>query len=109
MDKKAKKILFETFWKAGGWIDSKDRQLDETDFHYAKSKGLMFDPITIHHDDCINQLLDLIDQISEESIIKAFLSSLSTRNLAHRSAIASYYLAKSIPRHTYTPEISGTF
>lgn len=109
MDKKAKKILFDTFWKSGGWIDAKDRKLDVADFHYAKSKGLMFDSITIHHDDCINQLLDLIEQISEESIIKAFLSSLSTRNIAHRSAIASYYLAKNIPKHKYTPEVSGTF
>lgn len=109
MDKKAKKILFDTFWKSGGWIDAKDRKLDVADFNYAKSKKLMFGPITIHHDDCINQLQNIVDQISEESIIKAFLSSLSTRNLAHRSARVSYYLAKSLPKHKYTPVVSGTF
>lgn len=34
MDKKAKKILFNTFWKSGGWIDAIDRKLDVADFNY---------------------------------------------------------------------------
>jgi hypothetical protein len=37
-EKKAKNILFKTYWK-NGWIDDKERRTIPTDFEYAKSKG----------------------------------------------------------------------
>lgn len=43
MDKKAKDILFKTYWSSSGWKDNKST--DPSDFVYAKSKGLMFDPL----------------------------------------------------------------
>lgn len=39
--------------------------------------------------------------------MKAFLSSLSERRLDWRSGIASYYIAKLITPHKYTPVESG--
>lgn len=67
----------------------------------------MFDPITISHDDCINQIIEVVNSISTEQVVKAFLISLSTRRLDWRSGIASYYIAKLITLHRYTPVESG--
>ncbi|MDR1888656.1 MAG: hypothetical protein LBQ81_04665 [Zoogloeaceae bacterium] len=105
MDKKAKQILFKTYWKNGGWID--DRHTPEQDFDYAKQKGVMFDNITITHDECIKEIIKLTQKISIDTAVKAFMASLSTRHLELRSGLASYFLAKSIPPHNYKKVISG--
>lgn len=105
MDKKAKHILFQTYWSAEGWRDKPVTAPD--DFLYAKEKGMMFDPFTISHDDCVSQIVKLAASISMEQTAKAFLSSLSTRRLDWRSGIASYHIAKLIPLHTYVPVESG--
>ncbi len=118
MDKKAKKILFETYWKNGGWIDKNiwengklvpnpARIVNKDDFEYAKQKGLMFDNLTISHDECIKEIVKISQLISKEKVAKAFLSSLSTRRLEWRSAIASYHIATIMPLHTYKPVVSG--
>jgi hypothetical protein len=86
MDAKAKKILFATYWKSG-WIDAKDRKLSADDFEYAKSQGLMFDPFSIDHDACIQEIRRLVGEISLEQVAAGFLSSLSSRRLDWRSAI----------------------
>ena len=108
MDKKAKKILFKTYWN-NGWIDDEDRKIDDSDFAYAKEKGLMFDPLTISHDECVEKIVKLTSDISEEKIVKAFLSSLSNKRLDWRSGIASYFIGKKIKPHKYTPAVSGEF
>lgn len=105
MDKKAKNILFQTYWSAKGWKDKPC--IDPDDFVYARKKGLMFDPFTISHDDCVNQIVELADSISSQQAAKAFLSSLSARRLDWRSGIASYYIAKLMTPHPYTPVESG--
>lgn len=107
MDKKAKKILFSTYWK-NGWIDSEDRALSSEDFEYAKSKGLMFEPFSISHDDCIKSIIKLVEEIPNEKIANGFLSSLTSRRLDWRSSLSSYSIAKNIEKHKYTPAISGT-
>jgi hypothetical protein len=106
MDKKAKNILFKTYWK-NGWINENDRIITKEDFEYAKSKGLMFDNITITHDECINEILEIIEKISMEKVSQAFLSSLSNKRLDWRSGIASYFIAKQLIKHTYSKAISG--
>ncbi|MEJ6520366.1 hypothetical protein PQI64_11475 [Shewanella bicestrii] len=107
MDKKAKRILFSTYWK-NGWIDANNRSLSESDFNYAKSKGLMFYPLTITHDECIIAITALVKGISQAQVTKGFLSSLTSRRLDWRSSLASYAIAQKIPSHHYTPVISGT-
>jgi hypothetical protein len=106
MDKKAKNVLFKTYWK-NGWIDAKDRTIKQEDFEYAKSKGIMFDKITITHDQCINEILEIMEKIPIEKISKAFLSSLSSRRLDWRSGIASYFIATQLIKHTYSKTING--
>jgi hypothetical protein len=105
MDKKAKAILFQTYWKGGRWADA--YSTDPSDFAYAKEKGLMFDPLTISHDDCVARIIDLASVITRDEPARAFLSSLSARRLEWRSGIASWFVAKQIAPHTYTPVVSG--
>lgn len=107
MDKKAKNILFKTYWK-NGWIDEDERQTSPADFAYAKSKGLMFDRLTISHDECLNEIFQILPTITIEKVAKAFLSSLSSRRLDWRSGLASYFIAKQLTKHSYTPALSGT-
>lgn len=105
MDKKAKQILFDTYWTSGGW--KRERVTAPQDFAYAKEKGVMFDPLTISHDECVVQIAQIVAAISAEQVAKAFLSSLSSRRLDWRSGIASYYIARQLPAHAYTPVPSG--
>jgi len=107
MDKRAKKILFQTYWK-NGWIDRAKRSISQEDFLYAKEKGLMFDPLTISHDECIAKIITVAAEISQDKITRAFIASLSTRRLDWRSALASWFIAKQLPPHRYTPVVSGT-
>lgn len=107
MDKKAKDILFKTYWSSKGWKMGKECYTDPDDFAYAKEKGFMFDPFTISHDDCVKRIIEIRDTITLDQVTKAFLSSLSTRRLDWRSGIASYYVAKHIIPHKYTPVESG--
>lgn len=107
MDKRAKRILFHTYWSSKGWKEGAERQTSPEDFAYAKEKGLMFDPITISHDECVKRIVKLADTITMEQVAKAFLCSLSTRRLDWRSAVSSYHIAKLFTEHKYTPVESG--
>lgn len=107
MDKKAKKILFDTYWSSSGWKMGEERNVAPEDLAYAKEKGLMFDPLSISHDDCVEQIVKISGEISFDRVVTAFLSSLSTRQLDWRSAVASYFLAKSFQKHNYAPVESG--
>lgn len=69
MDKKAKRILFKTYWN-NGWIDDKNRKIDDSDFAYAKEKGLMFDPPTISFDECVEKIVKLTTKMSEDKYNK---------------------------------------
>lgn len=107
MDKKAKDILFKTYWSSAGW--RRDRVTAPEDFLYAKEKGLMFDPLTISHDDCVDRIIEIVNTITPEQVARSFLSSLSTRRLDWRSGIGSYYIAKLFIPHKYMPIESGHF
>ncbi|WP_028594998.1 hypothetical protein [Paenibacillus assamensis] len=101
MDAKAKKILINTFWSSGGWR-SGGYSYTEEDFQYAKSKGLMFDPITLSHEECVLALRELHERkITKEIVVRAFLHSLSTRKVYLRSALSSFALTHQLPIHTF--------
>ena len=100
MDKKAKKTLLNTFWSSSGWKDQPDECAGK-DFDYAKSKGLMFDPITITHDQIIQRLHELHKVITKERVASAFLHSLSTKKVYLRSALSSWALTSELPVHSF--------
>ena len=106
MDKKAKSILFKTYWSSQGW--KSEFKTDPIDFDYAKSKGLMFEPVSMSMKEVIANLESLVSQIESKKITDGFLSSLSNKRLDWRSALASYFNAKLIlegKREFYRPEI----
>lgn len=106
IDKKAKKILFDTYWK-GGWIDEEDRKIIPDDLRYAQSQGVMFDPMSITHDDCIYEIIRICADLTSSLVGGAFLASLSTRRVDWRSALASYHFGVQMKKHTYMPVVSG--
>ncbi|MNU63183.1 hypothetical protein D3C71_524300 [compost metagenome] len=104
MDSKAKKILMNTHWSSGRWREGGFICSDE-DFQYAKSKGVMFDPVTISHDECVRRLSELHERsITKDKVVRAFLHSLSTRKVYWRSALSSYALTHNLPIHSYAQQ-----
>jgi hypothetical protein len=106
MDKKAKNILFKHYWK-NGWIEDNERTTTKEEFEYAKAKGLMFDPLTITHNQFLDAIFEILPAISKDKVAKAFLSSLSSKRLDWRSGIASYFIAKQLEPHKFTKVVSG--
>ena len=91
MDKKAKKILFNRYW-ASGWKSQNEIYTSPEDFAYAKEKGLMFDPITISHNDCIKRIVKLANTISMEKVVKAFLQGGWTGEVQQHPTILQSFL-----------------
>lgn len=74
-----------TFWSSSGWKQERESFSGE-EFEYAKSKGLMFDPITITHNEIINRLHELHQQkATKERVAAAFLHSLSTKRFIYEA------------------------
>ncbi len=96
MDKKARQILLKTFWHTGGWKPSNQVVLCGPDFEYARSQGVMFDPITITYDELVDKLRILHKGLTIEQVSEAFLHSLSTRKLYLRSALSSWVLTRKL-------------
>lgn len=98
-DKRALAILFGHYWSPRGWIREHERTLTLADFDYAKSKGLMFDPIDVVHASVIHRLVAAVRQNVQRLIADAFIASLSTRRLEWRSALGSYAVFRHLQDH----------
>ncbi len=105
VDKKAKQILMKTFWSSAGWKDTRTITFAGEDFEYAKDKGLMFDPVTMSHDECVLRIVELHKLITKEMVAQAFLHSLSTRKVHLRSALSSWALTHSLLPHPFESNI----
>lgn len=98
-DKKAVTILFATYWSSTGW--KKERTISPEEFAYAKAKGLMFDERTIRHDEIVQTARAMAEEVGHESVSRAFLASLSSREAAFRSALGSFAATRWLPSHSY--------
>lgn len=107
MDKKAKRILMQTFWGTGGWKPGVKVFAGE-DFEYARSCGLMFDPLNSTHDELVKRIVALHSHITLDQVSAAFLHSLSTRKTHLRSALSSWSLTNDLIEHTYAANLSAT-
>jgi hypothetical protein len=99
IEKRALKILFDTFWSSVGWKQNGLQGLNAEDFAYAKSKRLMFDPVLLNHSDAVVRLSSLVKQLTKRQVADAFLASLSTRRLDWRSPLGSYAVFQQMPLH----------
>lgn len=98
-DKKALKILFDTYWGCGGW--KRETLVSDEDFDYAREAGLMFPAAELGHDEVVRRVGAAWQALSRERVGGAFLASLSSRQLAYRSALGSYAIARNFPRHVF--------
>lgn len=106
MDKRAVKILFDAYWSASGWRSAPPVVTAE-DFQYAKSRGVMFDPIAPSHEEAIARLRSVVAKLTVRQVVDGFLASLSTRRLDWRSALGSFAVARHLPAHQPTHEGPG--
>lgn len=104
IDKKALKILHDTYWSSTGW--RKDRHITPEDFAYAQEKGLMFDPVSLSHNEIVNLVLASWSKVTHAKVTNGFLASLSSRRLDWRSALGSFAVARHFPKHKYTGKIT---
>lgn len=98
-NKRALKILFDTYWSSKGW--KKEKTVSPEDLAYAQNAGIMFQSVSLSHDDIVNWLKSAFKPINLENVSNAFLVSLSTRRLELRSALGCYAIAKNFPAHKY--------
>ncbi len=98
-DKRAVKILFDTYWTIDRW--SQHRTTHPSDLAYAIAKGVMFPSTIVSHDQTLINLQKLCGEISPEQVGNAFLASLSARELALRSALGSFAVGRHQKPHKF--------
>jgi hypothetical protein len=101
-DRRALKILKDTYKNYSGF-DPEPPLPPPKDYDYARSKGLMFDPVHRTHDQNVNWLADVCAQVRPQEVARGFLASLSGR-LEWRSALGCYAFFQHMPRHKYSPK-----
>lgn len=105
LDRRAVKILTQTFWSSAGWHAKPQTAPD--DFAYAKSKGLMFDPLDQTHDQLIEAVVEATACTRKRDVARAFVASLRSRRLDLRSALGSYAVSRNLPVHAVGPSDVG--
>jgi len=99
VDKRALRILFDTYWSVAGW--KKEPETPPDDFSYAKAAGLMFDPVGLTHDQAVEWALRSKRLASKERVVAGFLASLSSRRLELRSALGSCAVLRHFHPHRW--------
>jgi hypothetical protein len=106
-DKRALKILFDTYWSSSGWRSAgKPAWIPETppdDLEYAIRAGVMFPRRRCPHDDAVARIHTLRSQIIPSQVGLSFVASLGSNQPARRSALGSYAVALHMPRHRHSP------
>jgi hypothetical protein len=105
-DKRALKILFDTYWSSKGWKSvATPNWIPDTppaDLTYAYDAGVMFPAQRLSHDEAIRRIVELRALIHPLQVGSAFVASLSRNYLAQRSALGSYSIALNMPDHSFT-------
>lgn len=104
LDKKAKQILFRTYWSSAGWVS--EPTTTQEDFDYALKAGYMFKPISLLHDDTVDWVRSTVEKTVLRRVSDAFVSSLSSRRLDWRSALGSYAVALNFPQHRFSGRLT---
>jgi hypothetical protein len=97
LDKRASGILVNTYWSPTGW--RREPTVAPDDFAYAKSQGMMFDPVRLSHDQAVHAALKAASALSQAEVIDAFVASLGSRRLDLRSGLGSYAVARHLREH----------
>ena len=78
-------------------------KVDHTlDIKRGIDKGILIAPYIRSHDDLLKELSEVQSSLKLEDVVNGFLYSLSTGKNQYRTALASYLLARSMPKHEAT-------
>ena len=103
-DKRAVKILFDTYWSPVGWKQHGSGPVTPpNDLAYAMQAGLMFPPATLNHDAVVERVLSLRSEIAPAQVGLAFVAGLSMKQPAILSALGSFGVALNMPAHRFSP------
>ena len=105
VDKKAIKILSDTYWTSAGW--RKTPLVSPEALEYAKTAGVMFDAFQATHDQIVARAMAAALEVDQRSVANGFVASLQTRQLDIRSALGSLAFLKNFPDHKY--EVQRTY
>ncbi|SCX59175.1 hypothetical protein SAMN03159363_2015 [Variovorax sp. EL159] len=94
MDPKALKIL-----KAYDLLEP--GRTSKEDFEYAKSAGMMFDPIKITHDKSVQWARNEFVQASREKVAASFLLGIGGNLSYARAALSAYAVMANFPEHNF--------
>lgn len=98
-DERAVKLLTKACWSSTGWKSKLD--LTPQELAYLKSAGFAPDKRELTHDECLAWALDVLQRTSRDRVRKAFVWSLTSRQLEYRSALGSLAYLHSMPNHTF--------
>ncbi len=103
IDRRALKILFDTYWSPRGWKSAGVRDWSPDtppdDLETAIRAGTMFRQRVLTHADAVRRTCDLRDSISPVRVGRVFLSSLLSGDIGLCSALGSYAVALRMPIH----------
>ena len=99
-DRKARKILFDTFWTSQGWRS--EPTTDPADLAYARTAGYMFEPRGGTHDEWVSRARTAADKVTLADVASAFVASLGSRQLAARSALGSLASVRHLMPHRFS-------
>lgn len=97
LDKRAVGILNATYWSASGWRPNPSVEDDE--FAYARSKGVMFEPNELSHDEAVAAARSAVNATARQAVTQAFIASLGSRRLDLRSALGSLAVGRHLSAH----------
>lgn len=96
-DKRAIKILMDTYWSTAGWRC--EPVVSPEDCAYAKHQKTMFDPVRLSHGEAVDAALRAVTDIDRVDVVNAFVASLGSRRLDLRSALGSYAVGRHFQQH----------
>lgn len=78
-----------------------NNSLSEEEIQYCIEKGVMFEPLTLDHDDVIDEIKERAGGIPMKDAVNAFLYSISTGDLRYRTILSSVVWGKSLKPHKF--------
>lgn len=96
-DKRATKILLNTYWDTGGW--RREPAIAPQDLVYAKSHGMMFHAVRRSHAEAVNAVIQALETTTKSQVVDAFIASLGSRRLDLRSGLGTFSVARHFKGH----------
>ncbi len=100
LDKRALKVLEQAArHEVTQHLGGSERPPSAEDIAYARSVGYWTEDETIAHDDLVERLNALAARTQPADVAESFVAGIGQKRPDYRSPIASYVLARSLPRH----------